>query len=142
MSDTSKDILAWVPEFELGVEEIDLQHHYFLNLINRLEHALQHGDDHQKQVALLRELNAYVKFHFISEENMMRFANYDRLLEHQKHHYELIDKLNARESGLNVRYNAEEAHAVVEFLVEWFTAHTTGEDLQFAEFLRHRHSSD
>ena len=93
------------------------------------------------QVALLKELNAYVKFHFISEENMMRFAGYDLLSEHQRHHYELIDQLNAKESGLNVRYNADEAHAVVDFLVHWFTAHTTGEDKQFAEFLHRQNDS-
>ena len=118
MDDVTRELLAWSPEFELGIEEIDLQHHYFLSLINRLHHALRSGDNHANQVALLKELNAYVKFHFISEENMMRFADYDQLLEHQRHHYELIDQLNAKESGLTVRYNSDAAQEVVEFLVE------------------------
>lgn len=140
MSDASRELLAWVPEFDLGVEEIDLQHKYFLMMINRLAHAFQHSDNHQYQVALLRELNAYVKFHFISEENMMRHAGYDKLTEHQGHHYDLIDRLNARESGLTQRYNAQEAAAVVEFLVRWFTEHTTREDKAFADFLHHQSS--
>jgi hemerythrin len=141
MDDVTRDLLAWTPEFDLGNEEIDLQHHYFLNLINRLHHALRSGGNHENQVALLKELNAYVKFHFISEENMMRFANYDRLFEHQRHHYELIDQLNARESGLTVRYNSEEADEVVAFLVNWFKDHTTGEDKQFAEFLHRQRAN-
>ena len=136
MTDTNGEFLVWRPEFNLGIEEIDLQHRYFLRLINRLHRAMQSGDDHATQVALLRELNAYVKFHFISEENMMRFASYDQLTEHQRHHYELIDQLNAKESGLSVRYNEQQAQAVVEFLVRWFTIHTTGEDKAFADFLR------
>lgn len=129
------ELLSWSSEFELGVEEIDLQHHYFLTLINRLYHALQSDGDRERQVALLKELNAYVKFHFISEENMMRFSHYDRFTEHQRHHYELIDQLNVREAGLNTRYDRDEAEKVVEFLVHWFKEHTTGEDKQFSEFL-------
>lgn len=135
MSDNHKELLAWLPDFDLGIEEIDLQHHYFLTLINRLHRELQSSDQHEYQVALLRELNAYVTFHFISEENMMRRSGYDHLNEHQRHHYKLIDQLNAKEAGLNQRYDREEARAVVEFLVHWFKAHTTGEDKQFAEFL-------
>ncbi len=141
MNNDTSDLLEWVPEFDLGIEEIDLQHHYFMSLINRLNRALQSGDEHTKQVALLRELNAYVKFHFISEENMMRFADYEHLADHQRHHYELIDRLNARESGLNVRYNRDEAHKVVEFLMQWFKEHTTGEDRQFADYLHQQRSA-
>ncbi len=136
------DLLTWSADYELGVEEIDLQHRYFLSLINRLHHELQNSGNHEHQVALFSELNAYAKFHFISEENMMLFAGYDQLAEHQRHHYELIDQLNAKESGLNVRYDAEEAKAVVDFLVHWFKAHTTAEDRQFAEFLQQRHAGE
>ena len=130
------DLLTWSDDYELGMEEIDLQHRYFLSLINRLHHELQSSDNHEYQVALFRELNAYAKFHFISEENIMRHSDYGHLSEHQRHHYELIDQLNAKESGLTLRYNPDEAREVVEFLVHWFKAHTMAEDRQFVEYLR------
>lgn len=135
MGERGKPLLEWSSEYELGVGEIDLQHRYFMMLINRLYQALQSGDDYAFQVALLKELNAYVKFHFISEENMMRQAGYAHLAEHHRHHIELIDKLNGKESILTVRYNADDARVVIEFLVQWFNEHTTGEDLRFAEYL-------
>ena len=28
--------IHWKSEYDLGIEDIDFQHHYFLNLINRL----------------------------------------------------------------------------------------------------------
>ena len=141
MDESGKPLLEWSSEFELGVEEIDLQHRYFLMLINRLHQALLGGENHAFQVSLLKELNAYAKFHFISEENMMRQAEYAHLAEHQRHHVALIDRLNGKESILAVRYSADDARLVIEFLVEWFKEHTAGEDLRFAEFL-HRQGAE
>ncbi len=142
MEKARDELLSWDCKYELGVEEIDLQHRYFLTLINRLYHELCNSDNHNVQVALFKELNAYAKFHFISEENMMLAASYDRLDEHRSHHFNLIDQLNARESGLNVRYNAEEAQAILDFLVNWFLEHTAAEDKEFAQFLQHQQAID
>jgi len=35
----------WHKEYEIGVEDIDLQHHYFFNLINRIETEIAGTDD-------------------------------------------------------------------------------------------------
>ena len=130
--------LTWETKFELGVEEIDLQHRYFLGLVNRVSAELDHHYDQPYLLALFNELNAYARFHFISEENMMLKAGYPNLEAHRHHHRELIDQLNAREWKLRTRPSDEEASNLVAFLKQWFLSHTTREDKQFAEFLKAR----
>lgn len=131
--------IEWNASYVLGVEDIDFQHRYFANLINRLAEELATCDDDPHRRALLNELNAYAAFHFISEENMMRRAGFPLLEQHRRHHRELIDELSAREGLLLLRNSPQAADDVMQFLIAWFTAHTTGEDRRFADFLAGRH---
>ena len=62
----SKHLGEWESGYELGIEDIDLQHHFFFNLINRLSNELLQAKDVQFRLDLINELNAYAKFHFIS----------------------------------------------------------------------------
>ncbi|MCU7872644.1 MAG: bacteriohemerythrin [Candidatus Thiodiazotropha sp. (ex Lucinoma borealis)] len=126
-------LVGWSDIYELGIEEIDLQHHYFLNLIIRLEKELGNTDDHVYKQALFTELGLYTHFHFVSEENLMYREKYPELVKHKEHHESLIDGLNR--SKLRFEKEQIEAVEVVEFLHHWFVQHTMGEDRKFAEFL-------
>ncbi len=127
--------IIWDRRFEIGVQEIDLQHRYFFDLINRLSIELGQNDNHQYQLDLLRELNAYARFHFISEENMMAKAGYPSLEGHRRHHLTILDKLTAKEWKLHSQPSPEAIGNMVTFLIEWFLTHTTREDKRFAGFL-------
>lgn len=127
--------LQWISSYELGVNDIDLQHHFFVNLINRLIEELDKPDVTEYRAALISELNAYARFHFISEENMMARAGYPALDEHRAHHFALIEKLSAKETRLLISNSSEEADNIIHFLVEWFLHHTSEEDHRFADFL-------
>ena len=126
--------INWKSEYDLGIEDIDYQHHYFLNLINRLSDELKMATSPSRRSALISELNAYARFHFISEENMMEKANYPELQTHRRHHLELISELNSKEAMLQLEKNDQRAEDIVDFLVEWFVGHTTGEDRLFSDF--------
>lgn len=128
--------LPWRAEYELGVEDIDLQHHYFANLINRLSRDFEQVHDEVLRLSLLAELNAYARFHFVSEENLMARASYPGLAQHRAQHLRLIDELSHREGRLVLRRGDDDAAPVLDFLVQWFLGHTMHEDRQFAEFLR------
>ena len=130
----SEKHIHWKSDYDLGIEDVDFQHHYFLNLINRLSDELKMTTSASRRTALISELNAYARFHFISEENMMAKANYPDLQNHRRHHLELISQLNSKEAMLQLEKNDASAEAVVDFLVEWFVNHTTGEDRLFADY--------
>ena len=126
--------LNWKHDYDLGIEDIDFQHHYFLNLINRLSEELNVVTSAERQAALIAELNAYARFHFISEENIMAKAGYPELESHRQLHLDLIRQLNSREALLKIEKSPQRADEVIEFLSQWFLHHTTGDDRRFAEY--------
>lgn len=130
--------IVWQPAYDIGVHDIDLQHHYFANLINRLAQDFQTVLEADHRLALLAELNAYARFHFLSEENLMARAGFPKLAEHRGHHLQLIDELSHREGRLLLAGNTADAGPVLAFLVQWFLGHTLNEDRRFAEFLQQR----
>ena len=127
---------AWEVGYELGIEDIDLQHHFFFNLINRLAKELLQANDAEYRGALINELNAYAKFHFISEENMMRKSGYPHLSYHRNLHVELIEQLSTRGSMLLLSASPEAIGSIIAFLGEWFLQHTREVDRKFARYLR------
>lgn len=131
----SHENIVWNAIYELGIEDIDYQHHYFLNLINRLTDELQKVEDERYKLTLISELNAYARFHFISEENMMQREGYPRLQEHREHHHDLIDQLSIRQNMLLLKDSEKEANEIIDFLVNWFLNHTNHEDRLFADYL-------
>lgn len=127
---------TWKACYELGVEDIDLQHHFFFNLINRLARELVQSENMQYRAELINELNAYAKFHFISEENMMRKLDYPHLAYHKNLHMELIEQLSTRGSMLLLPEGEGATDSIIAFLGEWFLQHTREVDRGFALYLR------
>jgi len=121
--------LVWNAAYDSGVEEIDLQHRYFLALINRLSSELASCADTNYRQRLLSELAKYAIFHFVSEENMMIKFAYPDADRHRMLHIELIDQLSSR-------MQAKTYEPLFEFLVGWFIQHTTTEDRLIGEFVR------
>lgn len=119
--------LNWKEEYATGVEEIDLQHRYFMGLINRLSSELDGCEDESYRKKLLNELVKYASFHFVSEENMMIKFAYPDLERHRKLHLDLIDKLSWQ-------IQSKFYDALFEFLVDWFIRHTLEEDKHIGEF--------
>jgi hemerythrin len=119
--------LNWKEEYATGVEEIDLQHRYFMGLINRLSTELDGCVDEIYRKRLLNELVKYASFHFVSEENLMIKFAYPDIERHRMLHLDLIDKLSWQ-------MQSKSYEALFEFLVDWFIRHTTEEDKHIGEF--------
>jgi hemerythrin len=121
--------LHWKAAYDTGVEEIDLQHRYFLALINRLRIELDGCDDATYRRRLLDELARYAAFHFISEENLMLKFGYPGYEQQRRLHLELIDQLSWRMQS--------PSHGdLFDFLIGWFVHHTVEEDHGIGEFVR------
>ena len=128
-------VIPWEEKYALGVEDIDLQHHYFLNLINRIGEEVSRTDDQRYIKSLISELDAYARFHFISEETMMLHAAYPEYEEHKKHHLDLLQRLSVEQYKLLNFKDEKEFEKAISFLREWFLHHTNEEDRKFAYFL-------
>ena len=133
---TDHKLLKWTHEYELGVEDIDLQHHYFVNLINKISQLILDSNHQIYKSRLISELNAYARFHFTSEENMMLAAGYQGLGEHKNLHRELLEQLSEKEKMIDSHAGSQVMlEEVVEFLADWFAHHTLIEDKKFSDFL-------
>ncbi len=120
--------IPWDARYETGIEEIDLQHRYFLKLINRLADKLLSIQDPRQREPLIGELHRYASFHFASEENLMTKFGYPDLAAHRLHHRQWLDKLFGDSS--------RPASELIALLVEWFSTHTVEEDRRIGEFVR------
>ena len=120
--------IPWDERYETHVEEIDLQHKYFLRLVNRLAGELLTTHDEKYSSLLVSELYRYASFHFLSEENLMFKLGYPHLERHRLLHIQVLDKLFS--SG-----TSKSPKELIEFLVEWFTTHTVKEDRRIGEFV-------
>ncbi|MBF0381286.1 MAG: hemerythrin family protein [Magnetococcales bacterium] len=122
------DLVSWKQNYTTGNEDIDAQHRYFANLINRINHELLKPSDVSYQTKLLQELHSYSQFHFLSEENIMYKLGVSNLEEHKTMHILLSDTLNDMISRIESKQILP--LQILQFLTNWFVSHTTEEDLK------------
>lgn len=126
-------LLHWDDACNIGIERIDFQHRYFLELINWLSGKLGDGQNAVGQARYIEELMRYSLFHFFSEENLMLEIGYPALESHRQLHSQLINQLNRTAS----KWEAGEIDHIelLDFLGAWFLRHTSEEDTKIAKFL-------
>ncbi|WP_051309154.1 bacteriohemerythrin [Desulfogranum japonicum] len=127
-------LMEWDEKYNLCIEDIDLQHRFFFNLIKRIYKDLSSSDDKLYKDSLIFELSAYARFHFLSEENIMLKAEYPDLGKHKLHHLQLLDKLSTQGQLYMQEEQLVKDNEMFDFLVDWFLHHTTGVDKDFAKF--------
>ena len=92
--------IEWESDFETGNEDVDLQHRYFLDLINRIKKNFEETKDVDHKGKLIIELKKYADFHFTSEENIATSCNLSGVSGHHQRHLELLEEFNHRAEDL------------------------------------------
>jgi len=125
--------VQWSPRFEVGIEVIDGQHRHLLELINRLQEALDSSRELSELVESLRELVRYTEHHFATEERLMDEvgASAER---HRGEHQRLLAALMRFTVKLDTATVSESSH----FLQDWLFKHIDEVDRPFGALLRSR----
>ena len=118
--------LYWVSEFEVGNEWVDLQHRYFLDLINRIGKSFKETNDDDDKRKLIIELHKYADFHFASEENIAISCGIPGVKNHHQLHLDLLKDLN--QYAENLDNGLKTIEEFLEFITDWFLVHTQHED--------------
>lgn len=126
-------IIQWSANLEIGNFEIDSQHMLFIGIVQKIAQRVESGATGVQIESQLLELLKYTEYHFCSEENIMLDNNYPDLLEHKKEHEEVLAELRNRLFSL--KYDFIDIDQLLDFLLEWFTNHTTQVDVKIAEYL-------
>ena len=125
--------LKWELIYETGNEDIDQQHRYLVHLINRIQDELKIEMITEDVMRLFKELLYYARFHFISEENIMRKFDYPELDAHTLHHEKLLETFEERMEAFHE--GREDIETIMDFVTDWFSLHTRNDDKKFAHYL-------
>lgn len=125
---------VWKNEFNVGIEDMDAQHRYFLELVRRIEMLVDNDDAEGKEEKLLGELARYTRYHFTCEELLMELYGYPGIEKHRKEHRRLFARLDEflEKKGTE----AFSISRVMAFLYAWFAGHTTLDDREFAAHIK------
>ena len=118
--------IEWDSDFETGNEYVDLQHRYFVDLINRVGVFFRETEDEAYKENLISELRKYADFHFTSEENIATSIGLPGVIAHHERHQELLNEFNHHANDLKT--GSKTVDQFLEFLTNWFIGHTVYED--------------
>ncbi len=128
----------WDTHFETGLAEVDQQHHFLVDLINRFGNLLTQVAPVSRGTLeeVLTELAAYSQYHFTEEEGLMRRAGIDarHFDQHLRVHGSFLQEVTRL--GQTVLQRSEAAEPLLEFLIYWLACHILGTDQSMARQMR------
>lgn len=128
---------VWTSSLESGNETMDSQHKELFEHINSFFEGVEKEISHEMTVRTLNFLVKYVRFHFNTEEELMKQTGYAELAEHRCAHRELVTELMDCYKKLISNGNTEMvAQQLSTLLQEWFVSHIMGHDLRLATYLK------
>ena len=120
-------LLAWKPEYSLGIPAVDHEHQELFGLINELHASLFDPATGTTVADFLGELFTKVSSHFALEERLMRDGRYAGYPDHKSDHERLLDEVrDLMDDYEDGRYVDLDRFAVE--LEGWFSVHFSTHD--------------
>ena len=137
--------VGWDEALRTGVEEMDCQHRILIDTLLELEGKRGTGDAARRFEEITRDLLAYAKYHFETEEQLIKRHGYDRAerqqaAAHLRQHRDFARRI----VDLRARVQADEAasqEALLSFLRQWWRGHICTTDQLLARFIRSKQAS-
>ena len=113
-----------------------LQHQVLRVLFERILYEAEHLESSQAYINVLCELKMFLRFHFCSEENMMRTLDYGALEEHEAEHRKLLELLINHEMRLSK--STDNLKPQLQQIMDAIEQHRHSQDDRFIEFANNR----
>lgn len=129
--------MPWNDEFVIGIERIDEQHRWLVDLTNALYDNLNGAEGEARPIGeLLEQLVEYTMNHFIVEEVLFQRLDYPEeeahKAEHDRFNRQIIDLLYRHEDGEVVSVEA------LELLKGWLIHHILKVDKAYVSYFREK----
>lgn len=124
----------WGQHFVTGLQEVDDQHRRLVSMINSLgEIIADNAVDRDRLLAMFGELSDYAGEHFSCEKRLMGEVRVDRrhVDAHVRQHGDFVRDITAMAASLDDDL-AENARALLQFLIHWLAFHILGTDQNMA----------
>ncbi|WP_310600639.1 bacteriohemerythrin [Desulfobulbus sp.] len=131
--------IIWSEENNLGIPIVDEQHRAIISTINTLHYFMRNKNGTMITSSTVTILNEYTKFHFITEEGIIKNWKYPEAESHIKLHNELYIKTIDMTSKLRIHNDNSE---LLQFLKNWWIRHICIEDKKYASFILRRSLTD
>lgn len=134
-------------EYRLGIEKIDEEHAYLLELTNRSQKLFEDENMLFKCAdirEILKGLSVYAEKHFVHEEGIMWEMGYPHLDVHKAEHAMFLKKLEEYTEWvdkLNIGTQDDMIHDLLLYLQSWLQIHIKMEDRKYAEFSKERENA-
>ncbi len=126
--------MKWQNSFSTGIRKIDEEHKILVEMLNDLETSMYSDREDKVLASVLRNLVDYVKFHFKSEEEVMKKIGFPDLQRHRKLHKNLVHEVATILVDLK-NGRAWSVPELVAFLQHWLLEHILGEDLKIGQYI-------
>ena len=120
-------LLAWKPEYALGIADVDHEHRELFDLINDLHSSLFEPESETTVTDFLGELFTKVSSHFALEEKLMRDGRYASFPAHKADHERLLDEIRDLMDDYEDGGHVDLDRFAVE-LERWFSVHFSTHD--------------
>lgn len=125
---------VWNQNYVTGLETVDQQHHYLVDLINQLGESMIGGnaDNDDALQTIFAQVADYAKYHFTEEERLMLEVGIapQYLDRHRKVHHQFIEQVSSMWKARSSISNPSEVF--LGFLSAWLGYHILGEDQAMA----------
>jgi len=129
--------VAWNSSMESGNPIIDSQHKELFTYINSYFESTHAEYSHEVVVKTLNFLVKYVRYHFSSEEELMRESHYKEYKSHVADHRKIVENLmNCYKKLITFGNNELISQELGNLLQIWFVEHIMGHDIPLAKHLK------
>ena len=132
--DSRPPLLAWKPEYALGLPAVDHEHRALIGLINDLHASLFEPGCGTTVTDFLGELFAQISSHFALEEKVMRDRRYAAYQDHKSDHERLLDEIRDLMDDYEDGGRVDLERFAVD-LERWFSVHFATHDAALHEGL-------
>jgi hemerythrin-like metal-binding protein len=128
--------MNWSAQLEVGHNEIDSQHKKLVDLVNKLHDAMKNRTGQEALKPVLNELVSYTKYHFSTEETLMKSKGYPDFPSHKKEHDALTQQVVDLQNKINQSNTSLVTIETMNFLRDWLKNHILGTDMKLSAFLK------
>ncbi len=126
--------MEWKNNYSVHVEELDRQHQRLIQIINSLHDAMKIGAPKPALERILSDLVSYTRFHFQTEEQLMRAHRFPEYKEHLREHESLTATVVRFDEDLRAGRVALSV-PLMQFLKSWLSSHILQSDVKYSPFM-------
>lgn len=132
--------IEWVDAMATGIEAIDRQHRFLIDILQQANEKLLHAQTDEMLEEIAKVLLNYAITHFEAEEELMKRYDYEGVCPEDAHAHVAQHRDFSRQVVAvcdQLREGREVSRIeVLRFLNHWLHEHVLGVDQRFGDFLR------